>query len=330
MKRKIVFLISFFIISLCINFRNVSASGTDAFQFYYSCYSGGTVLSSGSGNSSVGNIYTDGMNLIYKCPSGWTNVNFSVQFNLSGVGVMRSGSDITLKWVSTHGSYNSSILSIDNNTEGLANPSSGGINLVSGTVGSGNRYNFAIFGNGAANNQVLQGLRFGTDDDKSLLSQYLAGQKNFDEVSSALQSGMNSIINNQNQNQQQTNEKLDEINDNLTNSDVSGAQTDINNFFNGFTDNTHGLTAIVTAPLNLIKSITSSTCSPIGFEAPFVDQQITLPCMKEIYEQHFGSFLTLYQTITFGLVAYWVSVNILATVRGFKDPDSDKIEVLDL
>ena len=147
----------------------------------------------------------------------------------------------------------------------------------------------------------------------------------------------NDIINNQNQNQAQTNQKLDELqeqqqemNDNIMNSDVSGAQNDANNFFNGFEDNTHGLTAIVTAPLNLIQSITSSTCTPLGFEAPFVDQQITLPCMKDVYEDHFGSFLTLYQTITFGVVAYWVCVNILATVRGFKDPDSDKIEVLDL
>lgn len=137
--------------------------------------------------------------------------------------------------------------------------------------------------------------------------------------------------------QQQTNEKLDEtneqltdLNDNITNSDVSGAQSDADNFFSGFENDSHGLTAIVTAPLNLIQSITSSTCTPIGFDAPFVGQQVTLPCMKDVYEDHFGFFLTLYQTITFGVVAYWVCVNILATVRGFKDPDSDKIEVLDL
>ncbi len=130
--------------------------------------------------------------------------------------------------------------------------------------------------------------------------------------------------------QEQTNKELGDLNNNLTNSDTSDASSSANDFFSGFESDDFGLTAIITAPLNFIKSITSSTCTPIGFKAPFVDQQITLPCMDSIYKQYFGSFLTIYQTITFGIVAYWVCVNTLATVRGFKDPESDRIEVLDL
>lgn len=144
-------------------------------------------------------------------------------------------------------------------------------------------------------------------------------------------------INNDNKNQQQTNEKLDEtnkelgeLNDNITDSSITDASSSADSFFSGFESDDYGLSSIITAPLNLIKSITSSTCTPLGFPAPFVDQNITLPCMGAIYKEYFGSFLTIYQTITFGMVAYWVSVKIFFMVKGFKDPDNDRIEVLDL
>lgn len=143
----------------------------------------------------------------------------------------------------------------------------------------------------------------------------------------------NEIINNQNSNQQQTNERLDETNQQLgeLNNNITNENVDVDDsFFSGFESNDYGLTSIITAPLNLIKSITSATCTPLGFPAPFVNQNITLPCMGEIYQEYFGTFLTIYQTITFGMVAYWVSVKIFFMVKGFKDPDSDRIEVLDL
>lgn len=164
-----------------------------------------------------------------------------------------------------------------------------------------------------------------------------------------------SIIDNQNKNQSQTNSRLDSMkeqqhqdsqnevnatnknteaingmNDTIKDSNINDANSSASEFFSGFESDDFGLSSIIIAPLNLIKSITSSTCKPIGFKAPFVEQQVTLPCMRAIYDQHFGVFLTIYQTITFGMVAYWVSVKILFMVKGFKDPDSDRIEVLDL
>lgn len=112
----------------------------------------------------------------------------------------------------------------------------------------------------------------------------------------------------------------------LTNSNV-----DVNgDFFNGFDNNTHGLTSVITAPLQLIGSITSSTCSPLTLPMPFGMPNAQLPCMGTIYKNYFGTFFTLYQTITHGFISYWVCVNLFAMVKGFKDPDSDKVEVLDL
>ena len=120
------------------------------------------------------------------------------------------------------------------------------------------------------------------------------------------------------------------LNDSLNNSDSSGATSDASEFFSGFTTDTFGLTSIITAPLNLIGSITSSTCTPLGLPLPYVNKTIELPCMSSIYSQYFGSFFTLYQTITFGIIAYWVCVRIFNLVKDFKNPDHDEIEVLDL
>ena len=133
------------------------------------------------------------------------------------------------------------------------------------------------------------------------------------------------------------NNKLDEqtnsinnLNDSLNNSDSSGATSEASEFFSGFTTDTFGLTSIITAPLNLIGSITSSTCTPLGLPLPYVNKTLELPCMSSIYSQYFGSFFTLYQTITFGIIAYWVCVRIFNLVKDFKNPDHDEIEVLDL
>lgn len=127
-----------------------------------------------------------------------------------------------------------------------------------------------------------------------------------------------------------TNKNLNDLNDNITNSDSSNAKNDANNFFSNFQTDTFGLTSIITAPLNLISSLTSKTCSPLNLPLPFVNKSLPLPCLSTIYNEYFGSFLTIYQTITFGIVAYWVCVRIFNLVKDFKNPDHDEIEVMDL
>lgn len=161
-----------------------------------------------------------------------------------------------------------------------------------------------------------------------------------DNGSAAIVSSINQVE----KQQQNTNSKLDQANSNLNNinssikdtndtikdSNVDASTSLASDFFSGFSTNTYGLTSVITIPLQLIGSITSSSCSPIGLPMPFVNQTVYLPCMSTIYNQYFGDFFKLYQTITFGIVAYWVCVKIMFIVKGFKDPDSDRIEVLDL
>lgn len=120
------------------------------------------------------------------------------------------------------------------------------------------------------------------------------------------------------------------LQDTLDDDDTSGATKDASDFFSSFTTNTHGLTGIITAPLNAIQSLTSSVCEVLVLPLPFVNENLTLPCMRSIYIENFGAFMTLYDTITLGIISYWIMVRIFALVKDFKNPDHDEIEVMDL
>lgn len=123
---------------------------------------------------------------------------------------------------------------------------------------------------------------------------------------------------------------LGDINNNLTSTDTEGAENSFNDFFGNFQTDDHGLTAIISTPLNFIKSFLTETCTPLVLPLPFVDTSVTLPCMEYVYIKFFGLFFEAYQLITNGIIAYWVSINIFRIVKNMKDSDDNTIEVLDL
>lgn len=113
--------------------------------------------------------------------------------------------------------------------------------------------------------------------------------------------------------------------------EVSDNDTDaMQEWLEDFTSDTYGLTSIITAPLETISSLTNKTCSPLNLPIPYVNETLTLPCMSTIYSNTFGSAFTMYQTITTALIGYWCVVRMFAIVKGMKDPNDDKIEVVDL
>lgn len=130
-----------------------------------------------------------------------------------------------------------------------------------------------------------------------------------------------------------TNEVKQEIqstNDTLNNSDTSEATNEASNLFNNHQDNDFGLSGVITAPLNLIRSLTSKTCSQVVLPIPFVDKDLKLPCLSPIYREHFNGILSIYQIVLFAIVGYRICVSIFFMVKGFKDPNKDEIEVMDL
>ena len=138
-------------------------------------------------------------------------------------------------------------------------------------------------------------------------------------------SGTQQIIDNQNQN---TNQTISTI----TDTNTTEANTTATNFFSNFSSQDNGgISSIITAPLQAISGLVSATCVQIELPIPYLENKtLILPCMSSIYQQHFGQLFTLYQTIIFGAIAYRMLVSLFMMIQGFKNPDDDKIEVVDL
>lgn len=125
-------------------------------------------------------------------------------------------------------------------------------------------------------------------------------------------------------------EETKKTNDAINSSDTSESESEASGFFNDFESNSHGLSGIISSPLRLIESLASEECSPLTFPLPFVDENVSLNCMSSIYSTYFGSFFTLYQLITTGLISYWILIRLFSKVKDFQNPNSDKVEVFDL
>lgn len=145
-----------------------------------------------------------------------------------------------------------------------------------------------------------------------------------------INSSTNDIITNQNQNQQQSHQDMQNINNSINNNNVSGANQDANSFVNNqaFQDNT-GLTGIITAPLSVINSLTS-TCSPIRLPIPYLDTNVEIPCIGDLLSTKMGSVIQLVKVVINGYICYLIGLDMFKIVKHARDPNDDRIEVLDL
>ena len=151
--------------------------------------------------------------------------------------------------------------------------------------------------------------------------------------------GVGNAINNQTQIIQQNFNSQNEIINNgfgnitsiLNDSNTTQAESEYSNFFSNFTTQDNGgISSIITAPLTAISSLSSARCNLLELPLPYINSSITLPCMTPIYREYFGAAFSIYQTIIFGAVAYRIVLSLFMMIKGFKNPDDDKIEVVDL
>ena len=135
----------------------------------------------------------------------------------------------------------------------------------------------------------------------------------------------NQAITNQTQQQEQQHQEM-------MDSNTTQAEDEASDFFDDFSvPDVGGLSAVITAPLNTIRSLLNSSCTNLSVPLPFMENKyLTLPCMAPIYNEHFGAFFTLYQTIILGIVAYRCIKSIFFDIKGFTDPNDGRIEVMDL
>lgn len=100
--------------------------------------------------------------------------------------------------------------------------------------------------------------------------------------------------------------------------------------FTDWTNNATGISNILAISVNTIGSLAGTTCSSVTLPLPYVETDLTLPCLYTFYYNNLGALFTLYQVIVSGVIAYGVLLNIAKHAKGFKDPTEDKIEVLNL
>lgn len=129
----------------------------------------------------------------------------------------------------------------------------------------------------------------------------------------------------------ETQEKLDDINGSLNDDNVDAQDSQINDLLNddSFNDKT-GLSDIITAPLSILSNLTNA-CTPINLTIPYIDTEVSIPCMStSVYSKFNTGFINTISALINGFLVYRVIVSLYYMVKGFKDPDEDRVEVIDL
>ena len=132
-----------------------------------------------------------------------------------------------------------------------------------------------------------------------------------------------SAINQNTQAQNQTNGILNDDN-------VSGANAEVDSLLqNSAFQDTSGIQSIITAPLNFIQGLTN-TCSPISLTIPYINSNVTIPCMKQELTNRVPTVVPVLSTVINGFVIYRILLDIVSIIKNSRDPEDDRIEVLDL
>lgn len=125
--------------------------------------------------------------------------------------------------------------------------------------------------------------------------------------------------------------------DNITNNSITNMYQTIydstvdsnSSFFENFTDNDHGLSGIVTAPLVLIKELNSgTTCTPLTL--PILGKNISIPSGCILWEKVPNEIEVIYHIFVGGFLAYIIATNLFHDVNNLKDPEKSEVSTLDL
>ena len=135
------------------------------------------------------------------------------------------------------------------------------------------------------------------------------------------------VITNNNSNTDKITDSVNKTNDTMKDDNIDTSSS--NSFFNNFKSSDHGLTGIVSAPLKIINQFTTTTCKSVNIN--FLGAKADLPCGSTLWgREDLKTFVDIYNVIMGGLISYGALKGIFNRVQGFKNPDSSKVEVIDL
>lgn len=151
---------------------------------------------------------------------------------------------------------------------------------------------------------------------------------NLQGIIDAINNQVSSITNTIQQQNQQTHQDLQNINNSINNDNVTTSDADDFKNNQAFTDST-GLESVINLPLNMVNSL-SNQCEPIQIHIPYLETDATIPCMSTIYRSKFNSLYTLVKLVVNGFLVYRILLKVYELVHEAKQPDEDKLEVIDL
>lgn len=135
--------------------------------------------------------------------------------------------------------------------------------------------------------------------------------------------------------QQQTNDKLDDVkdkikdtNDTIKSDNVSGANTTAKNFFDNFTTTNHGgISSIVSAPLTAVNAMLNGTCTPLT--ATYKNKTIEFPCGNDFWDK-MSEVKTFLNVVEGGILCYCIIISLYKDIEKLKNPDDDRVDVMNL
>lgn len=296
-KKLFKYLILFVLFSIIIyysSFLNVKATSTSIYYFTR------VVNSSGSGKSfgpfeigeTVTNEYNVGSNKADNFTFYLSNLSFSKGYHYV----------FEFDFVSTRFFGDSNTLTYLNNSSFSIGGVSNDTYFLNVTQKDTNTYHFLFSGEALTNSDTFS-LRF----DKNAADLYYTVNFKIDNLSITSTDDnrfasfdIQSSIDGLRAEQEKTNEKLDELNDNIT--DQSAPDTDSLGNAAGWLP-AGPVDSLLNLPITFFTTLLGkleATCSPIIVELPFVEEDLTLPCLSTLFSQLTG-FNTFWSS--FGLIA---------------------------
>lgn len=122
---------------------------------------------------------------------------------------------------------------------------------------------------------------------------------------------------------------VDNVKDSINDDNVESSSSAASGFFNDFSDNGHGLSGIVTAPLNAVNAMLTTTCTAPS--ATYKNKTFSLPCGDILWNQEGASnFKNILNLFYGGIICFGLLKSLFKDVNDLKNPDNDKVEVVDL
>lgn len=126
----------------------------------------------------------------------------------------------------------------------------------------------------------------------------------------------------------QTNQELGDLNDKLEDTDIQGSLDGAGGFFGNFSSPDHGgLSGIITAPLTAINQMLNTTCNPMT--ATFKGKDLSLPCGYEFWDR-LGAIQDFINVVLGGMLCYRIIIKLYKLIEKIKNPEDDRLEVMDL